>query len=71
MLQKQFDENLSALNVTEIPAEGEAFDANLHEALQLIENENKELSGKVKDVYLKGYKQSDKILRYSVVSLYK
>ena len=49
--------------VTEIPADGERFDPNVHEAVMFGDGED----GKVISVAQKGYKLGDRILRPAMV----
>lgn len=64
-IKKQFDSVLEKLGVEEIKAEGEVFDPNMHNALMQVDDEAN--SGKVVNVYEKGYKYKDKILRHASV----
>ena len=65
-IRRQFDDCLKALDVTEIPAENEKFDPNLHEAL--MRGQNPDLEDDTIDMVLqKGYKVRDKVIRHSKV----
>lgn len=64
-VKKQIDTIFERLNVTEIPSLGEEFNPNFHNALMQIDDE--ENSGKCVQVYEKGYKINDKILRHASV----
>ena len=46
---------------------GEAFDADIHEAVTQIPAPNKKMKGKIIDVIEKGYKLGDKIIRFPKV----
>lgn len=46
---------------------GEAFDADIHEAVTQIPAPNKKMKGKIIDVLEKGYKLGDKIIRFPKV----
>lgn len=46
---------------------GDAFDADLHEAVTQIPAPNKKMKGKIVDVIQKGYTLGDKIIRYPKV----
>jgi len=46
---------------------GDAFDADIHEAITQIPSPSKDLKGKIIDVIEKGYKLGDKIIRYPKV----
>lgn len=58
---------LSRFSVEEIPAKGEKFDTDLHEAVAHFPAQNDEDKDKVMDVTEKGYKMKDKVIRYSKV----
>ncbi|MEG0024071.1 MAG: nucleotide exchange factor GrpE [Akkermansia sp.] len=62
MVKKQIDEFLTTQGVTEIPGNvGQAFDHNIHEALQREESDQPE--GTILRVSRKGYKIKDRLLR--------
>jgi molecular chaperone GrpE len=67
MTLRQFKDSLEKLGVTEIPTDGE-FDPNLHDAMMHVEDEN---YGKnvITEVFQKGYKRGDKVIRYSMVKV--
>lgn len=68
MIFKQMKEAFEAMGVTEIEAEGEAFDPNLHNAVMHIENED--LGENVVSMVLqKGYKYKDKVIRPAMVQV--
>ena len=56
--------------IEEIPAMGETFDPNLHQAISVVEDANLS-SNDVAQVYQKGYKRGDKVIRYSMVTVAK
>ena len=58
---------LTALKVEEIPAEGQPFDPNLHNAVMQKPAEDGQKSGTVVQVFQKGYKIGDKIIRHATV----
>lgn len=64
-VKKQVETIFERLNITEIESLGKEFDPNLHNALMQIDDE--ENSGKCVQVYEKGYKIGDKILRHASV----
>ena len=55
------------LGVEEIDASGE-FDPNLHQAVMHVEDENYD-KNVVAEVFMKGYKRGDKVIRHSVVKV--
>ena len=61
--------SLEKLGVEEIDTTN-GFDPNLHQAIQLVEAEDRE-SNAVVDVYQKGYKRGEKVIRYSMVTVAK
>ena len=68
---KQTVKQLKAIGVTEIDAEGQKFDQNLHNAVMQAESDEKHPSGTVVQVLQKGYMYHDKVLRHSMVSVAK
>ncbi|MBQ3234662.1 MAG: nucleotide exchange factor GrpE [Clostridia bacterium] len=67
LIARQFSEMLEAEGVTEINPVGEPFDPNFHEAIMQMPKAEGETSGNVKQVFLKGYKLNDKVIRYAQV----
>ena len=69
MVHRQFLLVLEALGVEEIPALGETFDPNLHEAVLREEACDPADAGKVIDTMLKGYRTKDRVLRCAMVKV--
>ena len=67
MTIKGLETSLQKLGVEEIDASGE-FDPNLHQAVMHIEDESLE-KNVVTEVFMKGYKRGDKVIRHSVVKV--
>ncbi|APM38280.1 nucleotide exchange factor GrpE [Clostridium kluyveri] len=67
MTIRQFNTAFEKLNVEEISTEGE-FDPNIHNAVMHIEDDNYDKNSIV-EVFQKGYKREDKIIRYSMVKV--
>ena len=66
LVLKQFKDVLASKGVEEIRAVGETFDPELHEAVSSIQDEN--LGEKeIKEVFRKGYKIGDKVIRHAMV----
>ena len=65
---EQAKEVFAKMGVEEIPAKGEKFDPSLHNAVMHEENEEYE-ENTVSEVFLKGYKMGDKIIRHSMVKV--
>ncbi len=70
-IRKKFDDVLSSLEVEEIDPTGKPFDPNEAEAVMQVEGSDGEESEHVKQVFQKGYKKGDKIIRYAKVSVIK
>ena len=68
MIYGSFMETLKTLSVEEITEED--FDPALHQAVQTVEHESLE-SGKVAQVFQKGYKIGDRIIRFAMVAIVK
>lgn len=62
---KMFVETLEKLGVTEIEALGKELDPNLHNVLMQVDDEAN--SGKIVNVFEKGYMIGDKVLRHASV----
>lgn len=62
---KMFVETLEKLGVTEIEALGKELDPNLHNVLMQVDDA--ENSGKIVNVFEKGYMMGDKVLRHASV----
>jgi len=69
MICKQAGEVLTKLGVEEIPSEiGSAFDPNLHAAVTHIEDDS--LGEQcIAQVFLKGYKKGDRVIRHTLVQV--
>lgn len=67
MTIKGFNTSFEKLGVEEIDATGE-FDPNLHQAVMHIEDENHGANA-IAEVFQKGYKRGEKIIRYTVVKV--
>lgn len=66
MTKKSLLKALEALDITEIPALGQPFDPELHEALEHIEDENL-AENTVAKVVLTGFRQDGRVLRHALV----
>ena len=67
MTIKGFKNSFEKLGVEEIDATGE-FDPNYHQAVMHIEDENFGTNS-IAEVFQKGYKRGEKIIRYTVVKV--
>ena len=66
MTLKMMLDALSRFGFEEVPAEGEEFDPEKHNAVM---RETGDEPGKVLEVFQKGYKVKDKIIRYAMVKV--
>ena len=67
MILKAYKKVLDGEGGEEIDPTGQPFNADFAEAIMAMPAENGEESGIVKQVYVKGYKKGDKVLRYAQV----
>ena len=67
MVYKAFQKVLEGEGVEVIDPIGQPFDAQVAEAIMAMPAQDGEESGIVKQVYVKGYKQGEKVLRYAQV----
>ncbi len=67
MVLKAYKKVLESEGVEEIDPVGQSFDAAVAEAIMAMPAEEGEESGIVKQVYVKGYKKGEKVLRYAQV----
>lgn len=69
-LVKKYNENLAALGVKEFsPEVGAAFDPNSAEAVMQVDGEDGDEPNSVKQVFGRGYKLGEKVIRYAQVSV--
>lgn len=67
-VHKGFERILSGLGVEPVPGEGEPFNPNVHEAVGIVEGEEDE---KVAQVYQKGYRYGEQLIRPARVAVTK
>lgn len=67
MVQKHLMDALTSNGVTEIKAEGEKFDPNIHQAVQTVPAESDDQKDHVTKVLQKGYRLKDRVLRPAMV----
>ena len=65
---KSFSETMEKMGVSEIPALGEKFDPNVHNAVMHVDDETLG-ENEVVEVFMKGYIRGDKVLRHSMVKV--
>ena len=68
MIFNQINDILTKIGVTEIDALHKPFNPNLHNAIKQVEDEELE-SDTVYEVFQKGYKLGDRIIRHAMVSV--
>ena len=68
MTMNQLREVLKKLGVEEIPALGEAFDPNVHNAVMHVEDESAG-ENTVVEVFQTGFKSGDKVVRFAMVKV--
>ena len=66
LIQKKMIAIIEKQGVEELPAEGDEFDPDKHDALMQIDKENVE-SGRIIEEHLKGYTLNGKVIRHSQV----
>jgi len=66
LIDKQFHDALAKLGVEPIEAQGEEFDPNLHQAVQMVDT-NQAADNHVLDELQRGYKLKDRLLRPAMV----
>lgn len=68
MTMTQLKEVLTKLGVEEIPALGETFDPNLHNAVMHVEDETAE-ENTIVEVFQAGFRTGEKIIRFAMVKV--
>ncbi len=68
LILKSFSEALTKMGVEEIKAAGETFNPNFHNAVMHIDDEASG-EGEIVEVFQKGYKKGDKVIRHAVVKV--
>ena len=68
MIDKQFQDILAELSVTPIPAVGEKFDPEKHNAVMHDENEDFG-ENTISEEFMKGYMFKEKVIRHSMVKV--
>ncbi len=69
MVIKQFVDIMAKMDIEEIEALDKPFDPTYHNAVAQVEAENEEQKNMVVEVLQKGYKQKDRVIRYSMVKV--
>jgi len=71
LIEKQFIDFLKEEGVEEVGTVGEEFNPSLHQAISVETTNNGEDDGKIIEVYRKGYKIKDFLIRPAYVKVYK
>lgn len=69
MIYRQLNDLLTLFGVEEIHAIGEQFDPNLHNAVMNVKTNDPKKVNMVVEVFNKGYKLGDRVLRHSMVKV--
>lgn len=69
LIQRQLDEVLKKVGLETIPAVGEAFDPNVHQAVMQVEPQDGQPPHLVVEELRPGYKLNDRVLRPSLVKV--
>ena len=68
MTLKGAAEALEKMGVESFGCEGDAFDPNMHNAVMMVDSDERK-EGEIVNVFQKGYKKGDKIIRYAMVTV--
>lgn len=68
MTMTQLKDVLGKLGIEEIPALGEKFDANLHNAVMHVDDDSVE-ENTVVEVFQTGFKTGEKVIRFAMVKV--
>lgn len=68
MIMGQFNQTLEKLGISEIEALGKTFDPNMHNAVMHVEDESFG-ENEVVEVFQKGFKLNDKVIRFAMVKV--
>ena len=63
---KQFEEAITKMGIEPVGKAGDKFDPNLHNAVMHDEDPEKG-ENEITDVFMKGYKKGDRVIRYAMV----
>ena len=68
MIANQFGQALDKLNISSFGEVGDAFDPELHQAIGMVDSDELE-SNVIANVFQKGYKLGDKVIRLAMVQV--
>jgi molecular chaperone GrpE len=66
LIDRQLHDALGKLGVTEVPAEGQSFDPNVHEAIEMVDTDQAE-DNRVLQELQRGYRLKGRLLRPAMV----
>jgi len=69
-IYSQLNSVFEEYGVKEIGAEGESFDPNIHQSIEMVPTDNKELDHKVAKVIQRGYRLGERVMRPARVNVY-
>ena len=69
LIERQFEETLKQIGVTEIEAVGKEFDPEKHNAVMHIDDESIDGENIIVEEFAKGYMYRDKVVRHSTVKV--
>ena len=69
-IYSQFLAIFEEYGVKPVGEEGEVFDPNIHQSVETVETDKKELDHKVASVIQKGYKLGERVMRPARVNVY-
>ena len=70
-IRRKYDDTLRSMEIEEINPVGQPFDPNVAEAVMQVPASEGEEPDTVKQVFEKGYRKKEKIIRYAKVSVVK
>ena len=68
MIMSQFNSTMEKLGVVEIESLGQKFDPDFHNAVMHVDDEEKG-ENEIVEVFQKGFKMGDKIIRFAMVKV--
>jgi molecular chaperone GrpE len=69
-IYSQMNSIFEEYGIKPIGEEGEAFDPNIHQSIEIVETDKKELEHKVANIIQKGYKLGERVIRPARVNVY-
>ncbi|KKT00944.1 MAG: Protein GrpE [Candidatus Nomurabacteria bacterium GW2011_GWF2_43_8] len=69
-IYSQMNDIFEEYGVKPVGEEGENFDPNIHQSMDIVETDKKELDHKVANVIQKGYKLGERVMRPARVNVY-